>query len=74
MPPDRNPATDQMIKATDQMINVGRAVTPTTDTNALGRCQSALDTWNALSQASDSVGHIDQALQASGRRGASASE
>jgi hypothetical protein len=40
------------------VINGGRGVIPKTDTNALGHCRSTLDTWSALSQTGDSLGHF----------------
>jgi len=47
------------------MINgVSPGMTPTTHTNALGHCQTEMDTWNASSHASDSAGHLGLALQA----------
>src|SRR5262249_6104935 len=51
--------------ALDQIIIEAIRVTPTTDTNGLGHRCTAAHIWSASSQASDTAGQLDWALQAS---------
>jgi hypothetical protein len=48
------------------LISGGGQVTPTTDTNGLGHCDTGTDACGASSEASDSAGHFGRALQAGG--------
>jgi hypothetical protein len=47
----------------------GSRVTPATDTNGRGRCDTGTDACSASSEASDSAGHLGRILQAGAQRG-----